>query len=389
MDPTESTLTALDPTPVLAPSLTGGVLLNPTEGTLTALDPMEGVPTLTAPDPMERMSMLMALDPTEGKPMSTALGLMEGMSMSTALYLADGMVFLTAPDLRHPTPTECMAFLTTPDPTAGPVQAGRLPVPGSEDDLNQCPNYLLGAANWGQVTATSSETSDTRIPTSRTTPKGRSLRPTASGMASYKGLPALGSAQDWHLSLCSMASYRVLAPASPLTHDESCPSLSALGSALGSVQEWHLNLCPMALYYVLALAGPLVKDESCPSLSALGSAEACYLNLCPMARYYVLAPGSSDPLVENESCPSLLTPSSAEEDHLNPLATLGNATTAPAPTDSVSLMTSSSAAYPSCLLRSSTTYPMGSNVSVQLSHPRPHRHVSLGVLLQEPRVRSR
>ena len=367
--------------------------------------------------------MLMALDPTEGKPMSTALGLMEGMSMSTALYLADGMVFLTAPDLRHPTPTECMAFLTTPDPTAGPVQAGRLPVPGSEDDLNLCPNYLLGAANWGRVTATSSETSDTRIPTSRTTPKGISLRPTASGRASYKGL---GSARDWHLSLCLMASYRVLVPASPLTHDESCPSLWALGSALGSAQEWHLNLCPMALYYVLALAGPLVKDESCPSLSALGSAEArhlnlcsmaryyvlapagplvndescpslsalgsaeaCHLNLCPTARYYVLAPGSSDPLVENESCPSLLTPSSAEEDHLNPLATLGNATTTPAPTDSVSLTTSSSAAYPSCFLCSSTTYPMGSNVSVQLSHPRPHRHVSLGVPLQEPRVRSR
>ena len=432
-DPTEGTLTALDQAPLsLALGLTEGTVialdpmggtvaaLDPIEGAVTTLDPMEGAVTVL--DPTEGVSMLTAPDPTEGMPRLTA------PPMLTALDPADGMVFLTAPDLRHLTPTECMAF--SPDPTAGPVEAGRLPVPGSEDDLNQCPNYLLGAVNWGWVTVTAatrrSQISDTQIPTSRTTPKGTSLRPTTSrsppnwsdrsrllnrspllngsrlsmilsnrsrnqncppahlNLASDNvlapvgpmakpekdegclSLSGLGSAQDCHLNLCSMASYCVLAPTGPLVKDESCPSLSGLGSA----QDWHLNLCPMAPYYVLALAGPLVKDESCPSLSALGSAEAYHLNLCPLASYYV--PGSSDPLAKNESCPSLLTPRSAEEDRLNPLATLGNATTAPAPTDSVSLTTPSSAAYPSCLLRSSTTYPMGSNASVQLSHPRLH-----------------
>jgi hypothetical protein len=333
--------------------------LDPTEDMpmSTVLDPTDGMPMLTSLDPP-------SLDPTEDMPMSTALD-----SDPT-----DGMAFLTAPD-----PAESMAFLTTPDPTAGPVEVGRLTVPGSEDDLNLCPNYQVGATDWSLAT----ETSETRIQTSRTRPKETSSRPTTRsspyesccGMTSslnhsrlstipsnksrnQSRLSALGSSEDseWHLNLCPMASY-VLAPAGPLAKPggESCPS------ALGSSEERHL---PMGSYYELAPAGPLAKDESCPSLSALGSAEERYLNLCP------------------------------EELHLNlcPIAaTLGHAASA-APTDSQSLTTPGSAACSSCLLRSPTMHPMGSNApGTQLPrlHP-PHRralHVSL-VLIQEPRVRS-
>src|SRR6266576_459017 len=103
-----------------------------------------------------------------------------------------------------------------------------------------------------------------------------------------------------------------------------------------------------------------------------------------MASYYVLAAAS--PLAKDESCPSLSTPGSAEaeERDLNPLATLGHAASAPAPTNWQSLTTPGSAAYSPCLLSSSTTHPMGPNASVtQLSHPR----LSL-VLIQEPRERS-
>ena len=184
-----------------------------------------------------------------------------------------------------------MAFLTTPDLTAEPVEVGRLLVPGStEDDLNLCPNHLLGA--------TGSMTSETRILISRTTPKEISSRPSTSRNPSNKKsrcalnpshsrlstipsnrsrnqscLLTLGSAEEWHLNLCPMASCYVLAAAGPLAKDESCP--------IGSAEECHLNLCPVAIYCVLAAATPLAKDESCP----IGSAEERRLNLCPVAVY--------------------------------------------------------------------------------------------------------
>jgi hypothetical protein len=87
---------------------------------LPVLNVTEGMPTLRALDPTEDMPMLTALDPME----------------RTA--------FLTAPDSSRP--TDGMAFLTTPDPTAGPVEVGRLSVPEAEDDLNLCPNHHVGAA---------------------------------------------------------------------------------------------------------------------------------------------------------------------------------------------------------------------------------------------------
>ena len=126
--------------------------------------------------------------------------------------------------------------------------------------------------------------------------------------------------------------------------------------------------------------------------SRLSALEERYSSLCPMESYYVLA--AAGPLAKDESCPGLATQGSAEERRLNPLATLGHAASAPAPTGCQSLTTPSSAAQSSRLsvLRSSTTcpYPIGSNASVtQLSHP-PHRralHVSIE-LIQEPRVRS-
>ncbi len=67
----------------------------------------------------------------------TSLHPTDGMGLLTALHPTDGMAFLRAPD-----PTEGMpvAFLTTPDPKAGPVEVGRPLVP-AEDDLNLCPNY--------------------------------------------------------------------------------------------------------------------------------------------------------------------------------------------------------------------------------------------------------
>jgi hypothetical protein len=285
---------------------------------------------LTALDPM-----LTALDPTE----------------------PEGMALLKALD----------PMLTAVDPTAGPVEVGLLSM---QDDLNPCANYHIGAADRSRVTATSSETS--KLPTSRTTPKETSPRPTATRSPSdnYGRWASTGS----RMSTSSLKHGRL--------------------PALGLAEERHLNLCPMASYYVLAVAGPLAREESCPtgsneergcpSLSTQGSAEERHLSLCPMASYCVQAAASS--LAKDESCPSLSTPGSAgaEERHLNPLATLGHAASAPAPTDSQSLTTPASAAYSSCLPSSSTTHPMGSNASVtQLSHPR----LSL-VLIQEPRVRS-
>ena len=181
---------------------------------------------------------------------------------------------------------------------------------------------------------------------------------------------------------------------SPQSYDKSCQSCASASQgrllALGLAQEGYLNRCPMASYYVLAVAGPLVKDESCPNLSSPGQ----------MA-YHVLA--SASPLAWDEGCPtrttrSLSTPGAGRRSvqFLDPLATLGHATSAPAPTSSprqtLTTPGSESAAY--CLpavLRSSTTFSMGSmgsNSSVtRLSH-RGALHVPL-VLVQEPRERSR
>ena len=80
----------------------------------------------------------------------------------------DGMPMLTAQ-----VPTEGMAFLTALDPMA----LDRLSIPGSaRDGLNLCPNYHIGARIG--LMATGSETSETRISTSRTTRKETLSRPT-------------------------------------------------------------------------------------------------------------------------------------------------------------------------------------------------------------------
>jgi hypothetical protein len=306
---------------------------------------------------------------------------------------------LTAPD---PTKGPGMAFLTTPDPTAGPVEVRRPSAPGSTgDDLNLCPSYHVGAADSGLVTVTRSKTPETRIPTSRTTPKKTSSRPTTSQSPSHESycaatslsslnhnrlsmipsngsrnqscLSTLGSTEEQHLNLCSMASYDVLAAASPGSAEEGhlnlCPMVNdyvlVAAASPGSAEEGHLNLYPMVNYYVLAAVNPMIKDESCPSLSTPDVARAeGSLNLCPlaMASNYVQAAASPGPLAQDECPPSLSAPGFA--------------------------------AYSPCLLRSSATYPMGSSVSVtQLLHPRllqPHRRALRAalVLIQEPRVRS-
>jgi hypothetical protein len=311
----------------------------------------------------------------------------------TALDPTDGMAFLTAPDPSHP--TGGMALLTTPDPTAGPVEVGRLSVPGSEGDLNLCSNDHVETADWRRVTAMSSETSETRKPTSRTTPKEiysrRSDDKSYCASASPSNLSCISTCWLNHSRVSAKTSNLSCISTCSLNHSRASTILSNRSrnlrrlSALGSAEERHLNLCSMASYYGLAAAGPLAKDESCP----LGPAEERHLYLCPMASYPVLAAAS--PLAKDDSCPSLSTSGSNEERYLNLLATLGHAASAPAPTDSQSLTTPGSVAYSSCLLRTSTTYPMSSNASVtQLSHPRlhpPHRRVSF-VLIQEPRVQS-
>src|SRR6267154_5321694 len=194
---------------------------------LTAVEPTEGMALLTALDPREDMSMLTAPDLAEGTPMLTALDPMECM------------VFLTASD---PTEGIPVASWTTPDPTAGPVEVDRLSVLGSTGDgLNRSPL----ANHHVRATRTSPETLETRIPTSRTTPKETSSRPTT--------IRCLSNDKSY----CPSAVHTNL----------SCMSTSSLNhsrlSALGSAEEWHLNLCPSYYsYYVLGGAGPLEKDGS-------------------------------------------------------------------------------------------------------------------------------
>ena len=218
----------------------------------------------------------------------------------------------------------------------GSVEVDHLPLPGSiQEDLNLSP---VRAADWSRVAAVSSGN-----PECSTTPK-------ESHLATVR---ALGSAEEGHSNL--VRDY-LLAAASPLAKDESCPTLSTPGST----EERDMNL------------------------STPGSTEERDLNLLyMMASYYVLAPAS--PLARDESCLSLSTPGSAEagERDLNPLATLGRAASVPAPTNSQSMTTPGSSAYSSCLLSSSATHSVGSNVSVMLlSHPQR----SL-VLIQELQVR--
>ena len=66
---------------------------------------------------------------------------------------------------------------------------------------------------------------------------------------------------------------------------------------------------------------------------AFGSAEECHLDLRPMVSYHVVAPAGSDLLAKDESYPRLTAVGSAQVRRLNPLVTVGNAATAPAPTD--------------------------------------------------------
>src|SRR5713101_7932089 len=91
------------------------------------------------------------LYPADGMALLTALHPADGMSLLTSLHPKDGMAFLRAPD---PTEGIPVAFLTTPDPKAGPVEVGHPLVP-AEVDLNLCPNYHVGAADWSRVTAMS------------------------------------------------------------------------------------------------------------------------------------------------------------------------------------------------------------------------------------------
>ena len=240
---------------------------------------------LTSPDPTDDMPMLTALDPT------------------------DGMAFLTTPG---PTKVPRTVFLTTPDSKAGPVEGCRPSVPGSTGDgLNLCP---IGAADSVLVTATGSETSETRIPTSRTTqkdlssrlktsqnpphegcrcsttsPTNRSCIPTSLSSLNHSCLSALGSAEEWHLNLCPMASYDVpAAAASP-------------GSA-----EGHINLCPMASYDIVVVGVVVVVAVAVAAASSGSAGEDHDLNLCPMVIYYVFA--AANPMVKDEGCPILSTP---------------------------------------------------------------------------------
>jgi hypothetical protein len=170
--------------------------------------------------------MLTALDLTEGVPMLTDLDLTEGMPMLTALDPTDGRAILTAPDPNH----QCMAFLTTPDLTAEPVEVGRLLVPGStEDDLNICPNHH----HW-HVRATSSMTSETRTPTSRTTPKETSSRPTTSRSPSNEKSRCASTSSLNHSNLMNHS--RLPTIPSNRSRNQSCLS------ALRSTDEWDLNL---------------------------------------------------------------------------------------------------------------------------------------------------
>lgn len=211
------------------------------------------------------------LDPTEVVSTLAARGPAEGKPQLTTLNLPKRMAFLMAP-----CPAKGMAFLTTPDPMAGPVEVGRLSVQGStEDGLNHRPNYHLRirAADWSQVTATSSDTSNN--PMNRTTPKDAPSFPEAARFPSDdKGcqcfvsmsppnvsrdqsrLSALGSAEGGHLSLCPMESCHVPAPAGPLARDGNCPSLTAPGSA--EEKNTGMNLFPMESH-LLAAASPTLS----------------------------------------------------------------------------------------------------------------------------------
>ena len=255
-----------------------------------------------------------------------------------------------APDLAEGMFPMIALNSTAPDPTAWPVEVYHLSVQVSTgDDLNPRQDYhvRLGAADWtrNRVTATSSDTS--KLPTSRTTPRGiYSCRATtrtlsddkchcvsmgpSDGSRNQGRLSSLGSAEVGHLNLCPMASYYVLAAGRPQVN-EGWPGWPAPGSALSSMAT-----------YALAAASP-----------SLGSNEERRLNACQRsgASYYVLAAAS--PPAEDKSCPNLSTPGSNKRD-LNLLASLGEgreAALAPAPTNrkSPSLTPPGSEAHSHCL----------------------------------------
>jgi hypothetical protein len=205
-------------------------------------------------------------------------------------------------------------------------------IPDEGDDKIRSVRPVV-AADWSRVTATGSENS--KLPTPRT------LTKETSNLSNDKS-PSASPPND----------KRCCPSACPLNGSGNQSRLSAFGSA-------EENLCPRASHFVLAAPGPMASHFS---------------------------------LAKDESCPCLSTPGQAEEKQSNPLATLGHAASAPAPTGSQSLKTPESAAYSPCprprlpVLSSSTTYP----IAMQLPLAHPHRralHVSL-VLIQEPRVRS-
>ena len=158
---------------------------------------VEGVPILTALDSAE-VPILTAPDSTEGVPILTSLDLMEGVSMLMAPDSTEGVPMLTGPD--HRTKGMPVAFLTTPDPKAVPVEVGR---PAEEDLLSNLASYYVRAAA-GLLA------NDESCP----------------------GLSAPSSAGEGHLNLCPMARYYVLAAASPLLKDRrSTNKLASLGEA--------------------------------------------------------------------------------------------------------------------------------------------------------------
>jgi hypothetical protein len=170
----------------------------------------------------------------------------------TALDPTDGTAFLTVSDPNHRTG---MAFLTTPDPTAGPVEVGRLSALGSTKGrhLNRrmASHYVLAVV--GPLTK------DENCP----------------------GLSAPGSGGD--LNSCSTANYYVLAAVSPLAKDESRPS--------------HSTQCSNRLLASSGLAssgeaGPAAAPTNLQSLTAPGSAAHSPCLLCSSTTHPVGANAS-------------------------------------------------------------------------------------------------
>jgi hypothetical protein len=93
-----------------------------------------------------------------------------------------------------------------------------------------------------------------------------------------------------------------------------------------------------------------------------GASRILSVNLCPMATYYVLVAANPASLAKDAS----LSTSGSNEETFKSIGDLGSCSlrsqrpqrSAAAPTDGQTLTNSGSVAYYSCLLRSSTTYPL-------------------------------